>query len=87
MLMRPTGLTIALVLGLIAALPTVAAHSGRHGGSGGHHGMADGPGSATRQSGAFAGDQRHANDDYVKAAAQEEDKLLDTKIKSICRGC
>jgi hypothetical protein len=87
MRIRPTGLTLALVLGLIAALPTVAAHSGRHGESGGHHGMADGPGSGTRHSGAVASDQRHSNDDYVKAAAQEEDKLLDTKIKSICRGC
>jgi hypothetical protein len=87
MQIRPTGLTIALLLGLIAALPPAAARSGRHGGSGGHHGIAGGPGSSTRHSGAFAGDQRHANDDYVKAAAQEEDKLLDTKIKSICRGC
>ena len=27
------------------------------------------------------------NDADVKAAAEEEDKLLNTKIKSICRGC
>jgi len=37
--------------------------------------------------GSFAGDRRHGNDAYVKAAAEEEDKLLNTKIKSICRGC
>lgn len=35
----------------------------------------------------FAGDRRHGNDAYVKAASDERDKLLDTKIKSICRGC
>jgi hypothetical protein len=87
MRVRPMGFTIAVLLGLMAALPPAAARDGRHGGSGGNHGMAGGLGSGTRHSGAFAGDQRHANDDYVKAAAQEEDKLLDTKIKSICRGC
>jgi hypothetical protein len=35
----------------------------------------------------FAGDRRHANDSYIKAASQERDKLLNTQIKSICRGC
>ena len=49
--------------------------------------MGGGSSGGSRGSGAFAGDQRHANDDYVKAAADEEDKLLDSKIKSICRGC
>jgi hypothetical protein len=37
--------------------------------------------------GGLAGDQRHANDEYVKAASKEEDKLLDSKIESVCRGC
>jgi hypothetical protein len=37
--------------------------------------------------GAFASDQRHANDGYVKAASDEENRLLNTKIKKICRGC
>jgi hypothetical protein len=32
----------------------------------------------------FAGDRRHA---YIKAASDERDKLLNTKPKSICRGC
>jgi len=35
----------------------------------------------------FAGDRRHANDTYIKAASEERDKLLNTRIKSICRGC
>lgn len=38
-------------------------------------------------SGSFASDRRHGNDAYAKAASEEEDKLLNTKIKSICRGC
>jgi hypothetical protein len=51
---------------------------GFHGGHGIHQGMyGDG----------LAGDRRHANDDYVKAASAERDKLLNTQIKSICRGC
>jgi hypothetical protein len=79
-------LSVAL-LGLVAALPPAVARSGHHGGFGGHHGMGGGSSGGSRGSGAFAGDQRHANDDYVKAAADEEDKLLDSKIKSICRGC
>ncbi len=34
-----------------------------------------------------AGDRLHGNEAYAKAATEEEDKLLNTKIKSICRGC
>jgi hypothetical protein len=75
--------TLAL-LGLVASLPTADAR-GHQRGLHGHHGMSGSSGEASR--GTFAGDQRHANDDYVKAAAEEEDKLLDSKIKSICRGC
>jgi len=76
--------TLALA-GLVAALQPADARGRHHGGSGGHHSMADDSGEASR--GDFAGDQRHSNDDYVKAAAEQEDKLLDSKIKSICRGC
>jgi hypothetical protein len=35
----------------------------------------------------FAGGHRHGNDSYVKAASDEREKLLNTKLKSICRGC
>jgi len=42
---------------------------------------------AMRGGGAFASDARHANDDRVKAAFEEEDRLLNSRIKSICRGC
>src|ERR1700676_1944610 len=37
--------------------------------------------------GTFAGGRRHGNDTYIKAASDERDKLLMTKLKSICRGC
>ena len=79
----------ALVFGLALSLSSVLAppaearggHGfgrGFHGGHGIHQGMyGDG----------LAGDRRHANDDYVKAASAERDKLLNTQIKSICRGC
>jgi hypothetical protein len=35
----------------------------------------------------FAGGRRRGNDNYVKAASQEREKLLNTKLKGICRGC
>jgi hypothetical protein len=35
----------------------------------------------------FSGDRRRGNDAYTKAASEETDKLLTTKLKSICRGC
>jgi hypothetical protein len=34
-----------------------------------------------------AGGRRHGNDSYMKAASAERDKLLNNKLKSICRGC
>ena len=79
---KMTVLTLTL-LGLAATLPSAAARNGHHAGQRGHHRISGGPAHGA----ALAGDQRHANDSYVNAAAQEEDKLLDTKIKSICRGC
>jgi hypothetical protein len=35
----------------------------------------------------FAGDRRHGNDAYTQAVSDERDKLLNSKLKSICRGC
>jgi hypothetical protein len=35
----------------------------------------------------FARDRRHGNDAYNKAASDDLDKLLNSQIKSICRGC
>ncbi|WP_156928055.1 hypothetical protein [Bradyrhizobium sp. Tv2a-2] len=79
--MQLTILTLA-VLGL-AALPPADARGSHHGGFGHRHTMSSGSHGGDN----LASDQRHANDDYVKAAAEQEDKLLDTKIKSICHGC
>ena len=35
----------------------------------------------------FSGGRRHGNDAYTKAASDEIDRLLNSQIKSICRGC
>ena len=70
--------------GLGAALLTTSTLSadarGGHGFRGGFggHGM-HGP--------QFAGDRRHGKDAYTKAASDERDKLLNSQLKSICRGC
>jgi hypothetical protein len=69
---------MALTLGMVVlsarALPAEA--RGGHGfGERGTHGSE------------FAGGRRRGNDNYVKAASEEREKLLNTKLKSICRGC
>src|SRR3984957_15693394 len=53
----------------------------------GGHGFGRGMGGHGMHGAPFAGDRRHANDTYIKAASEERDKLLNTQIKSICRGC
>jgi hypothetical protein len=80
MWLRLTVLTVAF-LGL--ALLPADARSGHHDRLAHHHGM----NGATHEGSTFASSEHHGNDDYVKDAAREEDKLLDTKVKSICRGC
>lgn len=74
----------ALLIGA-AVLPAAArgGHGlGRHFGG---RGLARGFHSAGRSS--VATDGKRADDPYVKAASDELDKLLDTKMKCICRGC
>jgi hypothetical protein len=76
---RPAIVAVSLAMTLLISCALPADARGFHGGRGfGGHGMDGAP---------FAGDRRHGNDAYVKAASQERDKLLNTKIKSICRGC
>jgi hypothetical protein len=74
------GSILILSMAIAASAEARGAH-GSHHGFGGHemHGADSG--------GSFAGDHRHGNDAYVKAASEEEDRLLNTRIKSICRGC
>ena len=78
--------TIALGLAMLAAIPAADARGGHGSGRGGLHihGMHVGGASGA---GGFAADRRHADDAYTKAAADEEDRLLARKLKSICRGC
>jgi hypothetical protein len=71
-------IVMAVALGMVVlsarALPAEA--RGGHGfGERGAHGSE------------FAGGRRRGNDNYVKAASEEREKLLNTKLKSICRGC
>ncbi|WP_146686345.1 hypothetical protein [Bradyrhizobium canariense] len=70
------GLSLAFLVALTPSADARGGHgSGRALGGGGLHGAQ------------FAGGHRHGNDDYIKAASEERDRLLNTQIKSICRGC
>ena len=51
------------------------------------HGMGRGFGGHGMQGAELARGRRHGNDSYIKAASDERDKLLNTQLKSICRGC
>jgi hypothetical protein len=53
----------------------------------GVHGFGRGFGDHGMRGAQFAADRRHSNDAYMKAASDETDKLLNSKLKSICRGC
>jgi hypothetical protein len=67
---------------LIAAMLTSSSSSAEARG-GGHGFHAGGFGHGAH----LASDRRHGNDTYIKAASDERDKLLNTGLKSICRGC
>jgi hypothetical protein len=53
---------------------------------GGHHFLHSYPSVESRGS-HFAAGRRYGNDQYAKASSERLDKLLATKLKSICRGC
>jgi hypothetical protein len=53
----------------------------------GIHGIGRDFGGHGRHGPQFSGDRRHGDDAYIKAGSDERDKLLTTKLKSICRGC
>jgi hypothetical protein len=77
------GLSFALV-----AASTLAAQA--HGGHGFPHGAGFGSGFGAGFAGhgaQFAGGRRHGNDNHIKAASEDRDRLLNTQLKSICRGC
>lgn len=65
----------------------MAASARARGGHGFHHGLGGHEMRGADGDGSFASGHRRGNDAYVKAASEEEDKLLNSRIKSICRGC
>jgi len=74
---RSTFMVATILTGIFLTISTPpAAARGGHGL--GHHGT---------RGAEFAGGRRRGNDSYVKAASDERERLLDTKLKSICRGC
>jgi hypothetical protein len=88
MIQRQTWLKLRRAARPVAAAATLAAifctalagpadarggHRGHH-----HHGM---------RHARLASDAGPGNETTIKAAAQEGDRLLNTKLKSICRGC
>jgi hypothetical protein len=73
---------IAITLG-VACLTTLTLSADARGG----HGLGRGFGGHGMRGPQFAGDRRHSNDAYTKAVSDERDKLLNSKLKSICRGC
>jgi hypothetical protein len=79
--LRATAAAVALLSMMMTAPAEARGGHGLHRASPAHHAHHG------RDEGSFASDRRHANDTYVNAATQEEDKLLNTQIKSICRGC
>ncbi|MBR0872885.1 hypothetical protein JQ633_21165 [Bradyrhizobium tropiciagri] len=81
--------TIGLVLAVLAAtMPAAGARRGGHGsGHGGGHHMHGKHRSDTDGTGRSAMDRRSADNPYTDAASEKEDRLLNSKLKSICRGC
>jgi hypothetical protein len=71
-----------LVVALLGSSLLPAEARGGHG-FGGHHGV----GGHGMHGAQLAGARGHGNDAYTQAVSDERDKLLDSKLKSICRGC
>ena len=83
---RPAVVAVALVaLAGGLAIPHSADARGGHGGGRGLHARHGGGGGMSGSG--LASDRKHADDKYVKESSEELDKVLDTKIKNICRGC
>jgi hypothetical protein len=72
----------ATVLGAVFVMTLTLAADARGG-----HGLGRGFGGHGMHGPQFSGDRRHGNDTYIKAASDDRDKLLNAKLKSICRGC
>lgn len=70
---------IAVAMITVAAATVVAGSAAAHSG----HGFGRGFGHGAH----FAGGPRHDDDAAIKAASDDRDKLLTTRLKSICHGC
>ena len=88
-MMRAAFSSLAAAAFLGAALVTISTFpADARGGHGfGGHGSRHGFGGRGMHGAKFSGGRRHGNDAYAKAASAEIDRLLNTRIKSICRGC
>lgn len=81
-----SSLAAALLAATLVTISTFPADArGGHGFGG--HGSRHGFGGRGMHGAEFSGGRRHGNDAYAKAASGEIDRLLNTRIKSICRGC
>ena len=69
--------TLATVVVMTTFTASAQVHRGGHGFGHGFSG----------RGAQFTGSHRHGDDAYVNAVSEENDKLLATKLKSICRGC
>jgi len=79
---RPTTLPrLMLTLLFALAAPSLADARSGHG----RHRTLHSAATTTGQAAVARG--HHANDEHVRAASEEIDKVLDSKIKNICRGC
>jgi hypothetical protein len=76
--MRAQIIAVAMITAAVATV--VAGSAAAHGGG---HGFGRGFGHEAH----FAGGPRHGDDAAIKAASDDRDKLLTTKLKSICHGC
>jgi hypothetical protein len=74
---------ITSVAACLIALTVSAVARGGH--ETGHDFASNGPGGP--HSAPLAAGHRHGNDSHIKAASEERDRLLNTQLKSICRGC
>jgi hypothetical protein len=80
---RPGPAAVAVILTLVFLNASTLSAAAR-GGHGSDRAFASGGGMHGAQ---FTSGHRHGNDAYVKAASEERDRLLNTQIRSICRGC
>jgi hypothetical protein len=69
--------TATAVMLFAGSAATAEAHGGRHGS----------PQVETEAGVHLAAGRRHGNDAYIKAASENREKLLNSKLKDICRGC